>query len=86
MQSRELHFETGVNHDSFKIILDFIKDIRTHNNVMALGLYLSRIRRGYTFEELQNKYNFTRQTISLLLYSHSKSSTKDFEKKIFKFC
>ena len=39
MQPRELHFETGVNHYSFKIILDFIKDIRTHNNEMALGLY-----------------------------------------------
>jgi len=31
---------------------------------LSLGLFMSRLRRAYTFEELSLRYNVTRKTVS----------------------
>lgn len=60
----QLLFETGLNLASFRHIYEYVSHLNSQNNELALGIYLSRLRRGYTFEELGNRWMITRQTAS----------------------
>ena len=65
MEEKLLEFETGLNYIQFKHILSFLpEDINVRNREFALGVYFSRLRRGYTYEELAVRWNITRQTAS----------------------
>lgn len=66
MNEKLLIFETGLNHQQFNNLLAYIQEINMphRNKEFALGVYLSRLRRGYTFDELAIHYNITRKTAS----------------------
>lgn len=64
MDSKLLYFETGLNHYEFKNILSFFPQDSHKKNEAALGVYLSRVKHGYTFEELAAHWSITRQTAS----------------------
>lgn len=65
MEETILKFETGLNKMQFKHILSFLSDeLQVRERDLALGIYLSRIKRGFTFEELANKWKISRKTVS----------------------
>lgn len=63
MAEEQLLYETGVNHSQFSDILNSVQDV-LRNNEFAVGIYLSRLHHGYTFEEIAKRYLITRQTAS----------------------
>jgi len=61
-----LVFETGLTQEQFRTLLSYFENepIKVHDISLALGLFMSRLRRAYTFEELSLRYNVTRKTVS----------------------
>lgn len=65
MEETTLEFETGLNKMQFKHILSFLPDkLQVRERNLAVGIYLSRLKRGSTFEELANRWKITRKTVS----------------------
>lgn len=66
MKSDILLFETGLNEVEFQTVLSLIEtcEIPISNKEFALGVYLSRLRRGYTFEEMAVRWKIDRNTAS----------------------
>lgn len=66
MKNDLLIFETGLNTAQYSEVLSFIEtcEISVNNKEFALGVYLSRLRRGYSFEELAIKWKIDRNTAS----------------------
>lgn len=64
MNEALLVHETGMTKANLDFLLTFLDDQGLHvqNKSFALGLYLSRLRRGYTYEELSNRYRCTVKT------------------------
>ncbi|XP_043476198.1 uncharacterized protein LOC122507514 [Leptopilina heterotoma] len=64
MKSDILIFETGLNTEQYLEVLSLIEscEISVINKEFALGVYLSRLRRAYTFEELAIKWKIDRNT------------------------
>lgn len=61
-----LLFETGLNIMQFKEVLSFIEpyELAVKDKELAIGIYLSRLRRGYTFEEMAIRWNVDKNTSS----------------------
>lgn len=65
MKNDMLKFETGLEHQQYFDVLQFLssEDLLTRVRMeFALGVYLSRLRRGYTFEELAIRWNIAEKT------------------------
>gem|GEM_PF-2279954 len=78
MTDVQLVYETGLNHEQFSNVLQFVKNIPVRNNELALGIYLSRLRHGYTFEELSIRWHVVRQTASAYCEYVRKKLSRDF--------
>ena len=59
-------FKTGPNLQQFHLLLQFLQDTELHvcHPEFSLGVYLSRLLRGYTFEELATHCVISMQTAS----------------------
>lgn len=66
MKNELLLFETGLNTQQYSELLTLIEtcEISVYNKEFSLGVYLSRLRRGYTFEEMSVRWKIDRNTDS----------------------
>ena len=65
MTDEKLNFETGLNQTQFRKILNMLRNIEgIQNKKRALGVYLPRLRRGYTYAELGCRWGIVQQTAS----------------------
>jgi len=66
LNDSELLFETGLTQEQFRIFLHYFENesIDVNDISLALGLFMSRLRRAYTFEELSLHYNVTKKSVS----------------------
>ena len=78
MEEKMLKFETGLTKDNFRHLLSFFSESNAHRNDLFLGVYLSKLRRGYTFEELAVRWNISRQSVSKYCSFSRDILSKDF--------
>lgn len=65
VEEKKLIFETGLNKSQFQQVLSYLAaDVKVRDKVFALGVYLSRLRRGYTYDELSSRWNIHRKSAS----------------------
>lgn len=66
MTGNERIFETRLTHSLFSDILELVSyDSRVWNKELELSVYLPRLRHGYTFDELANRWSIKRHTTSI---------------------
>lgn len=88
MSNDMLIFETGLDHKHFHELLDLLKNetlLHVRHAEFSLGVYLSRLRRGYTFEELAVRWKITRQTASSNCEQIRQALVKSFCSKYISF-
>lgn len=79
MEETTLQFETSLNKMQFKHILSFFFDeLYVRERDLALGIYLSKLKRGSTFEEFANRWKITRKTVSKYCSLVRKHLSADF--------
>ena len=66
MSGDVLMFETGLNKEQLLYLPQFVENAQIHvrNPEYAIGIFLSRLRRAYTYSELVLRWSITWQTAS----------------------
>lgn len=87
MKSDLLLFETGLSTSQLHEVLAYLEtfELAVHDKELSLGVYLSRLRRGYTFEELAVKWQISRNTASKYCNLIRTSLTQSLVSKYLRF-
>lgn len=87
MEETTLQFEIGLNKMQFKHILSFLPDeLQVRERDLALSIYLSRLKRGSTFQELVNRRKITCKTVSKYCSLVREYLSTDFLNTLVMYC